>query len=131
MNAVPTAAQDTLTVWAGVYTEAQALRGQERYRAICGPCHRDDLSGGGSETEAPALVGPLFTTQWRDHALVDMFMAIGTTMPQDKPGTLIPQVVIDIVSFLLQANEMPAGQTELPPDLEALEHVRFTDTPAP
>ena len=49
-----------------------------------------------------------------------MFLTIGTTMPQNKPDSLTPQIVIDIISFLLKSNEMPPGSSELPPDLEAL-----------
>ena len=41
----------------------------------------------------------------------------------------MPQVVIDILSFLLQANEMPAGDTELPPELAPLEKILFTEKP--
>jgi hypothetical protein len=52
-----------------------------------------------------------------------MFVTIGTTMPQNKPDSLTPQVVIDIVSFLLKSNNMPAGNSELPPDLDALKTV--------
>lgn len=53
-------------------------------------------------------------------------MTIGTTMPQHEPDSLKAQVVIDIVSFLLQANGIPAGQTELPPQLAPLEEIQFT-----
>ena len=130
MTAIPAGAQSDATVWDGVYTEAQALRGQERYKAICGYCHRDDLSGGGSEAGAPALMGTIFTTQWQGRPLVDLFVTIGTTMPQNEPDSLMAQVVIDIVSFLLQANDIPAGETELPPRLAPLEEIRFTDGPA-
>ena len=126
----PAAAQTERTVWNGVYTEAQALRGQEQYREICGYCHRDDLSGGGSEAGAPALAGSIFTTQWRDRPLVDLFVTIGTTMPQNEPDSLMPQVVIDIVSFLLRANDIPPGHTELPPELAPLEQILFTEGPA-
>ena len=114
------AAGQTRTVWDGVYTEAQAERGRERYRAICGYCHRDDLSGGGSEAGAPALRGPFFLNQWRDRPLVDLFVTIGTTMPQQDPDSLRAQVVIDVVSYLLQQNGMPAGENELPPRLGPL-----------
>jgi len=111
------------TVWDGVYTADQAARGQALYKTHCGYCHRDDLIGGGSEAGAPALKGPIFTIRWRDQPLADMFVTIGTTMPQNKPDTLMPQVVIDIVSFLLKSNNMPPGATELPADLEALKSV--------
>ena len=117
-------AQDaTSTVWQGVYTEEQAGRGQESYKKSCGHCHRDDLSGGGSEIGAPALRGPIFTIRWRDQPVSELFLTIGTTMPQNAPDTLTPQTVIDIVSFLLQANEMPVGRTELPPQIEKLRNI--------
>ena len=111
------------TVWDGVYTADQATRGQALYKTHCGYCHRDDLIGGGSEAGAPALKGPIFTIRWRDQPIADMFVTIGTTMPQNKPDTLTPQVVIDIVSFLLKSNNMPPGASELPPDLDALKSV--------
>ncbi len=128
LAAAPSSAQER-TIWDGVYTQAQALRGQESYKAICGYCHRDDLSGGGSEAGAPALVGTIFTTQWQDRPLVDLFVTIGTTMPTNEPDSLMAQVVIDIVSFLLQANDIPAGETELPPQLAPLEEIQFTERP--
>ena len=111
------------TVWDGVYTVEQAGRGQQLYKTHCGYCHRDDLIGGGSEAGAPALKGPIFTVRWREQPLADMFVTIGTTMPKNKPDTLTPQIVIDIVSFLLKSNGMPAGSSELPADLEALKTV--------
>ena len=120
-------AQDaTSTVWQGVYTEEQASRGQESYKKSCGHCHRDDLSGGGSEIGAPALRGPIFTIRWRDQPVSELFLTIGTTMPQNAPDTLTPQTVIDIVSFLLKANEVPVGQTELPPQIEKLRNIFVT-----
>lgn len=125
------AAGQARTVWDGVYTEAQAERGRERYRAICGYCHRDDLSGGGSEAGAPALRGPFFLNQWRDRPLVDLFVTIGTTMPQQNPDSLRAQVVIDVVSYLLQQNGMPAGDTELPPRLDPLRDIVLSRPPVP
>jgi mono/diheme cytochrome c family protein len=111
------------SVWDGVYTAEQAARGQALYKTHCGYCHRDDLIGGGSEAGAPALKGPIFTIRWRDQPIAEMFVTIGTTMPQNKPDTLTPQIVIDIISFLLRSNDMPPGSAELPPDLEALKAV--------
>ncbi len=128
LSAEPTAGQ-TRTVWDGVYTEAQAERGREHYRAICGHCHRDDLSGGGSEAGAPALRGPFFLNQWRDRPLVDLFVTVGTTMPQQDPDSLRAQVVIDVVSYLLRQNDMPAGAAELPPRLDPLRNIVLSRPP--
>lgn len=115
-----------LTVRDGVYSEAQATRGQAAYKEHCGYCHRDNLTGGGSEAGAPALVGPIFVHRWRDQPVSEVFVTIGTTMPQNKPDTLAPQTVIDIVSFLLKANQFPAGSQELPPDVEKLKPMLMT-----
>lgn len=120
-------AQQQRTVWDGVYTAEQAARGQQLFKDKCGYCHRDDLAGGGSEAGAPALKGPIFTIRWRDEPLADLFATIGTTMPQNKPDSMMPQDVIDIVSFLLKANEMPAGEAELPPNLEELKTILMTE----
>ena len=123
-TAVSAGAQDARkTVWDGVYTETQAGRGLDSYKKHCGYCHRDDLTGGGSEAGAPALRGPIFFYRWLHQPLAEMFLTIGTTMPQNKPDSLTPQTVIDIISFLLKENEMPAGKTELPPDLDALKQI--------
>ena len=111
------------TIWDGVYTEAQAERGQRAYKTHCGYCHRDNLTGGGSEAGAPALVGPIFEHRWTDQTLADLFVTIGTTMPQNDPDTLAPQTVIDIVSFLLKSNDAPASDRELPANVEALKAI--------
>src|SRR5262245_35036015 len=119
LSAVSPAAQTAArTTGDGVFTRAQAERGRVLYRTSCGHCHRDDLTGGGSEEGAPPLVGPIFTSRWNSEALSEMFLTIGTTMPKNKPDSLTPQVVVDIVSFLLLMNEKPAGPSELPPDLD-------------
>jgi hypothetical protein len=54
-----------------------------------------------------------------------MFLTIGTTMPKNKPDSLTPQVVADIMSFLLVTNEKPAGSAELPADVNALKQIQF------
>jgi mono/diheme cytochrome c family protein len=121
----------TRTIWDGVYTDAQALRGQQVYKQACGYCHRDDLSGGGSEDGAPALTGSSFTARWRGVSLGELVATVQETMPSKTPGTLTRQSYIDIVSFVLKQNGAPAGAAELEFDLPKLDGVLFTDDPAP
>src|SRR5262249_20875861 len=92
-------------------------------KKACGHCHRDDLAGGGSEAGAPALKGPIFTFRWNDQPLSEMFLTIGTTMPQNAPDTLTPQTVADIIGFLLRSNEIPAGPAELEGTLAPLKAI--------
>ena len=114
----------TRTTRDGVYSEAQALRGQQGYRRACAHCHQADLRGD-PESDAPAVSGASFLAQWADRTIADLFITISQTMPADKAGTLSAETYIDIVSFLLLANDIPVGDTELPPDIARLERIRI------
>jgi mono/diheme cytochrome c family protein len=106
----------------GVYSEAQAKRGEKVYTDSCASCHGDDLSGGG---QAPALTGKDFNVDWNDLAMSDLFDRTSGTMPADKPGTLKPEQAVDVIAFLLQKGSFPAGQAELPTDAAALKAIKF------
>ena len=106
----------------GVYTAAQSARGQKIYADSCASCHGDDLSGGG---QAPALAGKDFNVDWTDLSVSDLFERTHGTMPADKPGTLTPAQTADVIAFLLQKGNFPAGQTELPADAAALKEIKF------
>ena len=108
------------SVWDGVYSEAQAERGEATYRKACARCHRDDLKG---EELAPSLVGATFTFRWRDQGVSDLFASLRSSMPPESPGSLSDQTYVDVVAFLLSANHYPAGDNELEPDVEALAEI--------
>ena len=110
------------SVWEGVYTEGQALRGKELYTAHCLTCHGENLEGNGS---VKALSGPDFAANWNGLTMGDMLERTRTTMPMDKPGTLSRQQIADVLSFVLSVNEMPAGSTELPRQSEILSGITF------
>ena len=114
------------TVWDGIYTEEQAQRGMEIYTEACGYCHLEDLRGDGI---APGLIGSAFSFRWNELTVANMLQAIQATMPQDAPGSLSPQAYIDTVSYLLKMNEIPTGETELPPAAEQLEQILITEKP--
>lgn len=106
----------------GVYSEAQAGRGAKIYADSCAGCHGDDLAGGG---QTPALAGKEFNVDWNDLAMSDLFDRTHGTMPADKPGTLTPAQTADVIAFLLQKGNFPAGQAELPVDAAALKGIKF------
>ncbi len=123
MLVLPVAAQaqdGATSVWDGAYTEEQATRGEGAYERECATCHLADLLGDGI---APALVGAAFDFRWSELSVGDMFVAIRATMPQGAPASLSPQAYSDIVSYLLQRNDFPAGDSELPTDEAALNAV--------
>lgn len=115
--AKPAAAPD------GVYTEDQSRRGKAAYGQSCSPCHGDDLNG---DQRAPALVGETFTAHWTGQSIGDLFDSVRTGMPMDNPGSLSDSTFVDIVAYVLQRNNFPAGKEELKADNEALKKLTFT-----
>ena len=105
------AAPSARTVWSGVYTDAQATRGQADYEAHCASCHQPDLSG-----YKDILKGSRFMDDYREASLFRLFDKIKTTMPRGAAGTLSDQSYIDIVSYVLKSNEFPSGADELTVD---------------
>jgi mono/diheme cytochrome c family protein len=90
----------------GVYTAAQAARGERVFEAHCVACHRE----GGT---APVLPGERFTKSFADSTLLAVFTTIQTTMPRQAPGSLTDAEYVDAVAHLLKANGYPDGMTEL------------------
>ena len=110
------------SVWDGVYTADQTRRGEAAYLQTCASCHGTALEGGDM---TPALVGGVFTSNWNDLTVGDLFERIRTTMPLDTPGRLSRQQNADVIAFMLKANGWPAGTTDLASDLAALKQIRI------
>jgi mono/diheme cytochrome c family protein len=127
-----TPAQDTAVpaagsgIWSGVYSEAQAKRGEATANQRCSACHGSDLMGGEA---GPALVGLEFLGNWNQQSLGDLFDRIHSTMPGDAPGSLSLQDTADIIARVLQLNKFPVGQKELPTDMNALGQIKIESTP--
>lgn len=108
------------TVWSGVYTDAQARRGLDKYAQVCSNCHLADLSG---SDQAPGLVGGEFLDRWEGQSVGDLADRIRTSMPQDDIGSLTVAMSADLTAYLLQANKIPAGQEELKADRSAMKAI--------
>ncbi|HEY6361531.1 MAG TPA: cytochrome c [Vicinamibacterales bacterium] len=116
---IPQAQQPPGSVWEGVYTEAQAKRGQDQYAKACSLCHGAKLQG---SDVAPSLSGVFLDTY---PTVADLFERVRTTMPEDQPGQLAREVYADIVAHMFAVNKFPAGQLELGTNLEALQQIRI------
>lgn len=118
------------TVWSGVYSNAQAARGRETYEGACVGCHGEDLNGG---DDGPALVGEGFTRHWLEDTLDGFFTKVQTQMPANSPGSLKANEYADLVAYMLQANDYPAGEGEITPDHGRLATIRIEgkNGPAP
>jgi cytochrome c len=117
--AVAVHAQSTAarTVWDGIYTVEQAMRGRTEYMRACAACHAEDLRG---RSTAPSLVEESFAFLWGDMPVGELLERIQKLMPSDRPGSLSAQTYRDIVAFMLQSNGFPAGERELESDVETL-----------
>jgi S-disulfanyl-L-cysteine oxidoreductase SoxD len=115
-------AQDSRSVWDGVYTDAQAKRGQPLYNDKCASCHSADLTGGES---APPLAGGQFMSNWEGLTAAQLFDRMKISMPQNKPGSLSGQENADILAYMFQVNGFPVGKTELAHQSEALGSIKL------
>jgi S-disulfanyl-L-cysteine oxidoreductase SoxD len=108
----------------GVYTDAQATRGEAISQARCIACHGEKLSG----DIAPPLVGQDFLTVWEKQPLSELFDKIHNTMPADALGTLTRPQSADLTAYILRANRFPAGTTELGSDEPTLKQISLART---
>jgi mono/diheme cytochrome c family protein len=106
----------------GVFTKAQATRGQAAYREDCAKCHSENLAGGES---SPSLVGDEFIKKWYGKTANDLFELTRKTMPADDPGHLSRRQYTDLLAYMLSANDYPAGEKELDSSAEALSDIRI------
>ena len=119
VTATPQAAQSK-SVNDGVYTDAQATRGEEAYKKDCGSCHGAGLAGDGF---APGLAGSEFLSNWNGTSVGDLFDRIRISMPPSSPGSVPAQSKADIIAFVLKFNKFPAGTTELASSVDALKDI--------
>ncbi|WP_309571318.1 cytochrome c [Deinococcus sp.] len=83
--------------------DAQVQRGEVLYLQVCAICrgdHRQGLFG-------PALGGPDFLATFGGGQVAALHTVIATTMPEDRPGSLSAQEVLDVTAYLLDASDLP------------------------
>ncbi|HEY3092646.1 MAG TPA: cytochrome c [Vicinamibacterales bacterium] len=122
----PTLRAQARTARDGVYSGAQATRGQAIYKDKCAPCHGEMLEG----LLGPPLAGDEFLKAWANQPLSELANKIEKTMPQSDPGSLMRPDVIDLVAHILQVGKFPAGQAALPAGDDALKQIALAPTGA-
>ena len=110
------------SVWDGVYTEAQAMRGKALGAQYCAGCHGIDLNSG---EPGPWMFGDDFAKRYDAHTMGDLFRRLNT-MPPDEPGRYGPEAMADFAAFVLWNNDFPTGPRPLPGDAAALARIRIT-----
>lgn len=93
----------------GLFTAAQASRGQQVFNQACLSCHM-----------VKDQTGVVFRTKWGNGGLGALFSRISTTMPENAAGSLSKADYAAIVAFMLRESGYPAGASELPADANLL-----------
>ncbi|MEW6128166.1 MAG: PQQ-binding-like beta-propeller repeat protein [Acidobacteriota bacterium] len=106
---------------AGVFTNAQAARGQALYDKRCAACHGANLTGGSSVP----LVGARFMAKWGQgkHSVDELYYITRTQMPYGAAATMTNQEYIDMVAYILKANGYRSGERELSTDSATLQKI--------
>ena len=98
----------------GVYTAAQADKGEDTYYGICVSCHPRGTYAGDS-----------FKKNWNGRPLSDLYDWVLNKMPKSAPGTLSPAESIQVVAYILRENKMPTGAVALPANAATLGTIRI------
>ncbi|HIF86495.1 MAG TPA: cytochrome c [Gammaproteobacteria bacterium] len=119
-------AQSDDSIWSGVFTAQQAARGAADYSTNCASCHSVDLRG---NSNTPSLLGMSFMFIWEDRSLGELYTKMRDEMPSDRPGSLSTQSYEDLLAYLLQSNQFPAGEKELKASAGMLDKISITSKP--
>ncbi len=115
-----------VSVWDGVFTEAQANRGQAVYPGACGTCHGRRLNGAPDDADmrsTPPLARARFLRVWEGRSLATLFEYTRATMPESNPDSMTEQEYVDVIAYMLTVGGMPAGDDELRSDPQSLARV--------
>lgn len=123
-SSIPTDDEDVAILTVPVFTADQAHRGRANYDAHCATCHGPNLMG---STYGPPLAGTYFEKHWEGKKVSSIYAHSHDTMPPSRPADLPDQAYADIVAYVLLANGLPAGSTELPTSLDKLNGMAITN----
>jgi alcohol dehydrogenase (cytochrome c) len=92
------------------FTTSQTERGEVAYNKSCSTCHGANLDDG---QFGPALKGASFQKTWGAQSPAALFSYMVQKMPPADPGTLGGQTYADLEAYILRANGLEPGATEL------------------
>src|SRR5262245_32703104 len=83
----------------GVYTTAQAERGQKVFEGTCTACH-----------DTGRFTGPEFLKSWSGQPLSALFDLVTKTMPEDNPGSMKALQSAAVITCFLRLGKYRSGQ---------------------
>jgi cytochrome c len=110
-------AQSPASVKDGVYTTAQAERGEKVFKNTCAGCHALEPKGKvTSDTPGPDLAGDDFLTHESGKPAWVIARVIRDTMPNDLSMEMTEPIALDLTAYILKVNKFPDGKSELTAD---------------
>ncbi len=101
------------TVRDGVFSAAQAARGERLFDSICTNCHElTELTAAGA-----------YLDSMNGEPLWETFDYVSSDMPEDDPGSLRPDEYAAVLAYLFSMYGLPSGERDLPVDRESLEAI--------
>jgi len=94
----------------GIFTIAQAARGHDLFVASCAECH-----------DVEDWTDNSFKGRWEEQSVYQLWYYINDRMPYDDPWSLSRQQVTDVLTYILQLNDLPAGEAELATDDDSID----------
>ncbi len=99
----------------GIYSAAQAQRGEQRFNLSCVSCHTPSSFGNGA-----------FAGRWAGQTMADVFEFVSNAMPENDPGSLKSEEYADVLAFILSISAYPPGREDLSDDKDALRGLQIT-----
>lgn len=122
----------TTSVWDGVYTGAQARRGEEVYPGPCGRCHGARLNGAPDDPDmfpTRPIAGAKFLRDWNGRSLAALFEYMRSTMPENNPSYLSDREYTDLLAYMLFVSGAPPGSEALRSEPKILSGIQIRKQP--
>jgi S-disulfanyl-L-cysteine oxidoreductase SoxD len=103
------------TVRDGVFSAAQAARGERLFEAICTNCHEiTEFTAAGA-----------YLDEVEGEPLWDTFEYVWAEMPEDEPASLDPEDYAAVLAYIFSIYGLPSGEVAMPIDRESLSGIRI------
>jgi mono/diheme cytochrome c family protein len=112
------AKEDPQSILDRIYSEPQALRGEQRFKASCSSCHT-----------IQEFAENAFADRWSGQTMAEAFEFVRSNMPENDPGGLKPAEYADVLAYILRANGYPIGTQDMPADKDALKKYEIVSNP--
>ena len=110
----PPAADAAPMASAATFTDDQADRGRDIFRASCTECHYSS-----------EFADSQFKFKWSRRHAGSLYQLIQTSMPETAPGSLSDEETVDLVTYIMRMNGFEPGASELAADRAVLDEVSF------